>query len=407
MKTSETRAAEAILSADSIRPFKAHFAQTDLDDLKRRVLATKWPERETVPDATQGVQLATMQALAAYWSTEYDWRRIETKLNALPQFMTEIDGLDIHFIHVRSKHEHALPLIVTHGWPGSIIEQMKIIDPLVNPTAHGGTATDAFDVVIPSMPGYGFSGRPASTGWDVNHIARAWVVLMKRLGYKKFVAQGGDWGAVVVDAMGVQAAPELLGIHSNMPGIFPAEIDSAAFSGAPAPAGLSADEKLAYERLQFVYQKGIAYGYQMGLRPQTLYGIADSPVGLAAYFLDHDARSYELIARVFARVSEGLTRDDILDNITIAWLTNTGISGARLYWEYWGKGGYFNAKGVKIPVAVSVFPDELYPAPRSWAEQAYPKLIHYNKLGKGGHFAAWEQPQLLSEEIRVGFRSLR
>ncbi|HVU94384.1 MAG TPA: epoxide hydrolase [Puia sp.] len=407
MKTSQAPVAEAILSADSIRPFKIHFPQADLDDLKRRVLATKWPERETVPDATQGVQLATMQALAAYWATEYDWRKIETKLNALPQFITEIDGLDIHFIHVRSKHAGALPLIVTHGWPGSIIEQMKIIDPLVDPTAHGGTAADAFDVVIPSMPGYGFSGRPAVTGWGVDHIARAWVVLMKRLGYTKFVAQGGDWGAVIVDAMGVHADPALLGIHSNMPGIFPAEIDQAAFSGAPAPAGLSADEHLAYERLQFVYQKGIAYGYQMGLRPQTLYGIADSPIGLAAYFLDHDARSYELISRVFAGASEGLTRDDILDNITITWLTNTGISGARLYWEYFGKGGYFNAKGVNIPVAVSVFPDELYPAPRSWAEKAYPKLIHYNKLPKGGHFAAWEQPKFLSDEIRVGFRSLR
>ncbi|HEY4335352.1 MAG TPA: epoxide hydrolase [Puia sp.] len=407
MKATEARAAEAILSADSVRPFKAHFSQADLDDLKRRVLATKWPERETVNDATQGVQLATTQALATYWATEYDWRKIEARLNALPQFITEIDGLDIHFIHVRSKHDKALPVIITHGWPGSIIEQMKIIDPLVNPTAHGGVAADAFDVVIPSLPGYGFSGKPAATGWDVSHIARAWVVLMKRLGYKKFVAQGGDWGAVIVDTMGVQAAPELLGIHSNMPGIFPAEIDQAALSGAPAPAGLSADEKLAYERLQFVYQKGIAYGYQMGLRPQTLYGIADSPVGLAAYFLDHDARSYDLISRVFAGASEGLTRDDILDNITITWLTNTGVSGAKLYWEYFGKGGYFNAKGVNIPVAVSVFPDELYPAPRSWAEQAYPKLIHYNKLPKGGHFAAWEQPQFLSEEMRAGFRSLR
>jgi pimeloyl-ACP methyl ester carboxylesterase len=300
-----------------------------------------------------------------------------------------------------------LPLIVTHGWPGSIIEQMKIIDPLTNPTAHGGSASDAFHVVIPSLPGYGYSGKPATTGWDVAHIARAWVVLMKRLGYTKFVAQGGDWGAVVVDQMGVQAAPELLGIHTNMPGIFPNDIDQAAFSGAPAPSGLSADEKVAYERLQFVYQKGIGYGFQMGLRPQTLYGIADSPVGLAAYFLDHDARSYELIARVFAGTSEGLTRDDILDNITITWLTNTALSGARLYWENWGKRGYFNAKGVTIPVAVSVFPDELYPAPRSWAERAFPKLIHYNKLDKGGHFAAWEQPQLLSEEVRVGFRSLR
>jgi pimeloyl-ACP methyl ester carboxylesterase len=307
---------------------------------------------------------------------------------------------------VRSKHENSLPLIVTHGWPGSIVEQMKIIDPLTNPTAHGGKASDAFDVVIPSMPGYGYSGKPSAPGWGPDRIAGAWVTLMKRLGYTKFVAQGGDWGGVVVDLMGVQAAPELLGIHTNMPGIFPNEIDQAAFSGAPAPAGLSADEKVAYERLQFVYQKGIAYGFQMGLRPQTLYGISDSPVGLAAYFLDHDARSYELIARVFAGETEGLTRDDILDNITITWLTNTAQSGARLYWEYWGK-GYFNAKGVNIPVAVSVFPDELYPAPQSWAEQAYPKLIHYNKLPKGGHFAAWEQPQLFSEEVRAGFRSLR
>jgi pimeloyl-ACP methyl ester carboxylesterase len=392
---------------NAIRPFHVDVPDADLTDLRRRINATRWPERETVTDATQGVQLATTQALARYWGTEYDWRKIEAKLNALPQFITEIDGLDIHFIHVRSKHENALPLIVTHGWPGSIIEQLKIIDPLTNPTAHGGSASDAFDVVIPSMPGYGYSAKPAATGWDVAHIARAWVVLMKRLGYTKFVAQGGDWGALVVDQMGLDAAPELLGIHTNMPGIFPNEIDKAAFSGAPAPAGLSADEKVAYERLQFVYQKGIAYGFQMGLRPQTLYGIADSPVGLAAYFLDHDARSYELITRVFEGKSEGLTRDDVLDNITIAWLTNTGISGARLYWENFGKEGYFNAKGVNIPVAVSVFPDELYPAPQSWTEQAYPKLIHYNKLPKGGHFAAFEQPQLLSEEIRAGFRSLR
>jgi len=391
----------------AIRPFKVHVPEAELSELRSRIHNTKWPERETVPDATQGVQLATTQALARYWGTEYDWRKCEARLNALPQFLTEIDGLDIHFIHVRSKHENALPLIVTHGWPGSVVEQLKIIDPLTNPTAHGGSASDAFDVVIPSMPGYGYSGKPTTTGWDPDHIARAWVVLMKRLGYTRFVAQGGDWGAVIVDQMGVQAPPELLGIHTNMPGIFPNDIDKAAFSGAPAPSGLTEDEKVAYERLQFVYQKGIGYGYQMGLRPQTLYGIADSPVGLAAYFLDHDARSYELISRVFAGESEGLTRDDILDNITITWLTNTALSGARLYWEYWGKGGYFNAKGVNIPVAVSVFPDELYPAPQSWAEQAYPKLIHFNKLPKGGHFAAWEQPKLLSEEVRAGFRSLR
>jgi pimeloyl-ACP methyl ester carboxylesterase len=395
------------IETNAIRPFHIQeVPEAELAELRRRINATIWPERETVPDASQGVQLATMQALARYWGTEYDWRRCEAQLSALPNFITEIDGLDIHFIHVRSKHENALPLIVTHGWPGSVVEQLKIIEPLTNPTAHGASAADAFHVVIPSMPGYGYSGKPTAIGWGPDRIARAWVVLMKRLGYTKFVAQGGDWGAVVTDHMGLQAPQELLGIHTNMPGIFPADIDGAAFSGAPAPSGLSADEKLAYDRLQFVYQKGIAYGFQMGLRPQTLYGIADSPIGLAAYFLDHDARSYELISRVFQGQAEGLTRDDILDNITITWLTNTALSGARLYWEYWGK-GYFNAKGVSIPVAVSVFPDELYPAPRSWAERAFPKLIHYNRLPKGGHFAAWEQPQLLSEEVRTGFRSLR
>jgi len=391
---------------DAVRPFRVHFQDEALADMKRRIAATRWPEREIVADHSQGVPLATIQKLARYWATEYDWRKCEAKLNALPQFVTEIDGVDIHFIHVRSKHENALPIVITHGWPGSVIEQLKLIDPLTNPTAHGGTTAEAFDVVIPSMPGYGFSGRPSGTGWGPDRIARAWTVLMKRLGYTKFVAQGGDWGAVVVDTMGKQAPPELLAIHTNMPGVFPSDIDAAAFSGAPAPAGLSADEKIAYERLSFVYAKGIGYGFQMGLRPQTLYGIADSPVGLAAYFLDHDARSLELIARVFNGESEGLTRDDILDNITITWFTNTFMSGARLYWEYWGK-SYFNTKGVSIPVAVSVFPDELYPAPRSWAERAYPKLIHYNALPKGGHFAAWEQPQLMTEEIRAGFKSLR
>jgi len=388
-----------------IRPFHVNVPEAELTELRRRINAAKWPERETVNDASQGVQLATMQALARYWATEYDWRKIEAKMNALPQFITEIDGLDIHFIHVRSKHENALPLIVTHGWPGSIIEQMKIIDPLTNPTAHGGKASDAFHVVIPSMPGYGYSAKPSSTGWDAPHIARAWVVLMKRLGYKKFVAQGGDWGAVITEQMGVQAAPELLGIHVNMPGAVPPEIDKAAATGAPAPEGLSAEEKLAFERLQFVYSKGVAYGYQMGLRPQTLYGIADSPIGLAAYFLDHDAWSYALISRVFEGAEEGLTRDDVLDNITIAWLTNTALSGARLYWE--NKLTYFGVKGVSVPVAVSSFPDEIDLCPRSWAERAYPKLIHYNQLPKGGHFAAFEQPQLLSQEIRAGFKSLR
>ncbi|MGH7179167.1 MAG: epoxide hydrolase family protein, partial [Tepidisphaeraceae bacterium] len=327
----------------SIRPFHVSFSDDALVDLRRRIVATRWPEKETVSDASQGVQLATMQALARYWAEDYDWRKCEVKLNALPQFMTEIDGLDIHFIHVRSKEKNALPIIITHGWPGSIIEQMKIIGPLTDPTAYGGKAEDAFDVVIPSRPGYGFSGRPTTTGWDAPHIARAWVVLMKRLGYTKFVAQGGDWGAVITEQMGVQAPPELLGIHTNMPGAVPAEIHAAALSGAPAPAGLSAEEKLAYERLVFVFSKGVAYGYQMGLRPQTLYGIADSPVGLAAYFLDHDAWSYALIARVFDGQTEGLTRDDVLDNITITWLTNTAISGARLYWE--NKLPYFSVKG--------------------------------------------------------------
>jgi pimeloyl-ACP methyl ester carboxylesterase len=395
-----------VAEATAIRPFQVNIPEADLGDMRRRITATRWPEKETVEDFSQGVPLATVDKLAKYWATAYDWRKVESQLNAVPNFITEIDGLDIHFIHVRSKHENALPVIITHGWPGSIVEQLKLVEPLTNPTAHGGTAADAFDVVIPSMPGYGFSGKPTATGWGPERIARAWTVLMKRLGYTTFVAQGGDWGAVVVDMMGVQAPPELLGIHTNMPGIFPADINGAAFSGAPAPSGLSDDERVAYERLSFVYAKGIGYGFQMGLRPQTLYGIADSPVGLAAYFLDHDARSLELIARVFDGQSEGLTRDDILDNITITWLTNTFISGARLYWEYWGK-GYFNAKGVSIPVAVSVFPDELYPAPRSWAEKAYPNLIHYNKLPKGGHFAAWEQPKFLSEEMRAGFRSLR
>ncbi len=390
----------------AIRPFHVNVPEAELTELRRRINTTKWPERETVPDATQGVQLATMQALARYWAAEYDWRKVEARLNACPQFITEIDGLDIHFVHVRSKHKNTLPLIVTHGWPGSVVEQLKIIDPLTNPTEHGGSASDAFDVVIPSMPGYGYSGKPTAPGWGPDRIARAWDTLMKRLGYTRYVAQGGDWGAVVVDMMGLQAPSGLLGIHTNMPGIFPNDIDAAAFSGAPAPSGLSTDEKVAYDRLQFVYQKGIAYGFQMGLRPQTLYGIADSPIGLAAYFLDHDARSYALISRVFEGKAEGLTRDDVLDNITIAWLTNTALSGARLYWEYFGK-GYFNAKGVKIPVAVSVFPDELYSAPRSWTEKAYPKLIHFNKLPKGGHFAAFEQPKFLSEEVRAGLRSLR
>src|SRR5947207_3145641 len=354
-----------------IRPFRIDIPEEAIADLRGRIAATVWPDKETVADASQGVQLATMQKLAHYWGSDYDFRRLATKLNALPQFVTEIDGLDIHFIYVRSKHENALPLIVTHGWPGSIIEQLKIIGPLTDPTAYGGKAEDAFDVVIPSIPGYGFSGKPTETGWDPAHIAKAWTVLMKRLGYSKFVAQGGDWGAIIVDHMGVLAPPELLGIHTNMPNVIPLDIDKAAFAGAPAPAGLSDDEKLAYERLSFVYAKGIGYGFQMGLRPQTLYGIADSPVVLAAYFIDHDARSYALSSRVFAGESVGLTDDDILDTITITWLTNTAVSGGRLYWEN-KLASFFAVRGVStVPVAVSVFPDELYPAPKSWAEKAY------------------------------------
>ena len=389
----------------AIRPFQFHASDEALTDLRRRIGATKWPSQELVADASQGVQLATLRQLARYWGADYDWRKFEARLNSLPQFITTIDGVDIHFIHVRSKHANALPVIVTHGWPGSIVEQLKIIDPLTNPTAHGGSAADAFDVVIPSLPGYGFSGAPTTLGWDPVRIARAWIVLMKRLGYTQYVAQGGDWGNAVVEQMALLAPPELVGIHTNMPATIPDDIAKALGSGGPPPSGLTADERYAYDQLDFFYKKGLAYAQEMGNRPQTLYAIEDSPIGLAAWMLDHDARSYELIARVFAGKSEGLTRDDILDNVTLYWLTNTAVSSARLYWE--SKLPFFAPKGVAIPVAVSAFPDEIYTAPRSWTEKAYPKLIHYNRLPRGGHFAAWEQPQLFTSELRAAFRPLR
>jgi pimeloyl-ACP methyl ester carboxylesterase len=390
---------------NATRPFRVNVPEAEIAELRRRIHTMRWPERETVADASQGVQLATMQNLARYWTTVYDWRACEKRLNALPQFMTEIDGLEIHFIHVRSKHEGALPLIVTHGWPGSVVEQLKIIDPLTNPTAHGASASDAFDLVIPSLPGYGFSGKPITTGWDPVRIARAWIVLMQRLGYTRYVAQGGDWGNAVTEMMAVLAPPELLGIHTNMPASVPDDVARALQRGEPPPPSLSTDERVAWDQLDFFYKTGLGYAQEMKNRPQTLYAMADSPVGLAAWILDHDARSQALIARAFAGDSGGLTRDDILDNVTLYWLTNTAVSSARLYWE--NKLVFFAPNHLAVPVAVSVFPDELYAAPRSWAERAYPNLIHYNRLERGGHFAAWEQPQLFSEEVRAGFRALR
>jgi pimeloyl-ACP methyl ester carboxylesterase len=414
IKTSDaprsSTATRAVSDDESIRPFRVSVPEKQLTELRRRIRETQWPEKETVTDQSQGVPLATMQELARYWASDYDWRKVEAKLNALPQFVTTIDGLDIHFIHVKSKHPNALPLIINHGWPGSIIEQLKLIDPLVNPTAHGGNASDAFDVVIPSMPGYGFSGKPTSTGWGPERMGRAWATLMKRLGYSRYVAQGGDWGAFVVDQMGLQAPAGLLAIHTNMPATVPADVDKALLAGAPAPAGLSDEEQRAYAQLVRTF-KQVEYAKYMAARPQTLYGIADSPVGLAAWLLDHndaDGQPAAAVMLALTRTSSAtgeLTRDEILDNITLYWLTNTGVSTSRLYWEY--KGGFFNAKGVAIPVAVSVFPSEQYEAPRSWAERAYPKLIYYHKVEKGGHFAAWEQPTLFTAELRAAFRSLR
>jgi pimeloyl-ACP methyl ester carboxylesterase len=399
------KAATVTSGGEALRPFRVHFPDDALDDLRRRVSATRWPSREIVGDDSQGVQLAALQALSRRWATRYDWRHCEARLNAVPQFLTAIDGLDVHFLHARSRHVDALPVIITHGWPGSIIEQMKIIGPLTDPQAHGGSAADAFHVVIPSLPGHGFSGKPTELGWDPVRIARAWIVLMERLGYRRYVAQGGDWGNAVTEQMALLRPAGLVGIHTNMPATLPADIAHALQFGEPAPSGLSVDEAYAWKQLDDFYRHGLAYAQEMGNRPQTLYALEDSPVGLAAWMLDHDIRSYRMIARSLAGQPEGLTPDDILDNITLYWLTQTAVSSARLYWE--SKLPFFAPKGVTLPTAISAFPDEIYTAPRSWAEKAYPKLIHYNRMLKGGHFAAWEQPGIFSEELRASFRTLR
>ncbi|WFU73404.1 epoxide hydrolase family protein [Bradyrhizobium sp. CB2312] len=400
----------SVAGSPAIHPFRVNTPDEQLADLRKRIRAARWPDRETVKDPSQGVQLATMQALARYWANEHDWRKVEARLNALPQFMTEIDGLDIHFVHVRSKLDGALPMIITHGWPGSIIEQLKIVEPLTNPIAHGASGTDAFHLVIPSLPGHGFSGKPPAPGWTPLRIAKTWATLMQRLGYTRYVAQGGDWGNAVSELMALQQPQGLLGIHTNMAATVPADVSKALSDGGPSPVGLSRDEKHAWDQLADFYRHGLAYAQEMSNRPQTLYGLADSPVGLAAWMLDHDIRSYGMISRVFDGKTEGLTRDDVLDNVTLYWLTNTAISSARLYWDtaqVSTGGGFFDVRGVTLPVAVSAFPDEIYTAPRSWAERAYTNLIYYNKLEKGGHFAAWEQPRLFCEEIRAAFRSLR
>jgi pimeloyl-ACP methyl ester carboxylesterase len=408
MEASSKSATAAAAEDSAIRPLTGEIPQKDLDDLRARIVATRWPEKETVDDLSQGPQLAAMQALARYWAEEYDWRKCEERLDALPHFITEIDGLDIHFIHVRSEHEDALPLIVSHGWPGSIVEQLKIIDPLTNPTAHGASAVDAFHLVIPSLPGFGLSGKPTTTGWGPERIARAFTELMRRLGYKRFAAQGGDWGAIIVDQMGVQAPPELIGIHTNMPGALPADIWAAVQSGEPAPAGLTDEETAVYEKLKVFFATDVGYAQEMGTHPQALYGVADSPIGLAAWMIDHDTASMEGILRLFdgrPKDDFGLSREDVLDNITLYWLTNTGVSSGRIYAE--NKLGFYDVKGVSVPVAVSIFPDEVDAPSRRWVERAYPKLIHYNQLDKGGHFAAWEQPELFVNEVRTGLRKLR
>ena len=409
-KMSQLNQGQSTSAVPAVRPFRVNMPDAALADLRRRIAATQWPERETVADASQGVQLATTQKLAQYWATKHDWRKCEAKINAVPNFLTEIDGLDIHFIHVRSKHDNALPMIVTHGWPGSIIEQMKIIEPLTNPTAHGGTAADAFHLVIPSLPGYGFSGKPTKPGWNPVSIAKAWATLMQRLGYTKYVAQGGDWGNAISEIMALQQPPGLLGIHTNMAATVPPDVSRALAIGGPPPAGLSPEEKHAWDQLDDFYKNGLGYAIEMNNRPQSLYGIVDSPVGLAAWMIDHDIRSYQMIVRVFDGALEGLTRDDVLDNVTLYWLTNTAISSARLYWDTRHNlpaGGFFDARGVKLPVGVSAFAEEIYQAPKSWAEKAYAKLIHYNKFPKGTHFAAWEQTEIFVSEMRATFKSLR
>ena len=393
------------VTATDISPFRLEVPEDALAELRRRLAATRWPSKELVSDRSQGVQLAAVQELARFWTTDYDWRKAEAKLNAVPQFLTEIDGVDIHFIHVKSPHENALPLIMTHGWPGSVIELLETVGPLTDPTAHGGSAEDAFHLVIPSIPGYGFSGKPTTTGWGPERIARAWATLMERLGYQRYAAQGGDWGAIIVDQMGVQAPTGLVGIHTNMACVVPPEVDAAAFTGAAPPAGLDEEEQYSFDHVSFFYKHGLGYALEMGNRPQTLYGIEDSPVALAAWIIDHDIWTYRQIARVFDGAAEGLTRDDILDNITHYWLTRTAVSSARLYWE--NKTGFFAPKGVAIPVVVSAFPEEICPTPRKWAEKAYPKLVYYKRHPKGAHFAAWEQPQAIVEDLRAGLKSLR
>jgi quercetin dioxygenase-like cupin family protein len=385
-----------------IRPFRVNIQEEALADLRRRIVATRFPDKETVSDRSQGVQLAKFQELVRYWGTDYDWRKVEAKLNALPQFVTNIDGVDIHFIHVRSKEPNALPIIITHGWPGSIIEQLKIIDPLTNPTAYGAKTDDAFDVVIPSIPGFGFSGKPTGTGWDSDRIARAWAELMSRLGYTRYVAQGGDWGSPISSSMARQAVPGLLGIHINLPAAVPSEIATVLASGGPAPAGLSEKERAAFESLDKFFKKYMAYAAMMGTRPQTIgYALSDTPAGLAAWMYDYNNGEPERL----------LSRDDVLDDITLYWLTNSAASAARIYWETAGRSITLSTAQktteISLPVAITVFPGEVYRTPETWARRAYRNLIYFNEAEKGGHFAAWEQPQVFAEEVRAAFRSLR